>query len=149
MVVPDASQDVRFHDNPLVIGSPGIRFYAGAQLKTPDGYNLGTLCMADTEPRARFPGQHSSWLAALAATVMDELGLAPALRSYVDGFSERTGIRTSLDLPPELGRLPREVETTLFRIVQEGLANIHRHSGSPTASIRVRRPRQQTPPPAP
>src|SRR5439155_299272 len=69
--------------------------------------------------------------------LLDELGLASALYYYADGFSKRSGIHVSLDVPAKLGRLPREVETTLFRIVQESLTNIHRHSRSPTAKIRI------------
>jgi PAS domain S-box-containing protein len=69
--------------------------------------------------------------------LLDDLGLAAALKSYVEGFSQRTGIRVSLELPPKLGRLSPEVETALFRITQEGLANVHRHSGSPRASLRI------------
>jgi len=71
--------------------------------------------------------------------LLEEIGLISALRCYADGFSERSGIRVSLELPADTERLPRDVETTLFRIAQESLTNIHRHSGSPTAKIRVRR----------
>lgn len=69
--------------------------------------------------------------------LLDERGLASALRWYADGFAERSGIRLALDLPDEGVRLPQAVETTLFRIVQEGLTNIHRHSGSTMAEIRL------------
>ncbi|MGH7819951.1 MAG: PAS domain S-box protein, partial [Candidatus Binatia bacterium] len=71
--------------------------------------------------------------------LLEEMGLISALRAYADGFAERSGIQVALELPSESDRLPRDVETTLFRIAQESLTNIHRHSGSPTARIRVRR----------
>ena len=71
--------------------------------------------------------------------ILDELGLASAVAWYLEGFSERSGICVGLQLDPNLGRVPRDVETTVFRIVQECLTNIHRHSGSATAVIRIRR----------
>jgi signal transduction histidine kinase len=69
--------------------------------------------------------------------LLDEAGLASALRWYVEGFAERSKIRVDLEFPAELGRLPRETETAIFRTVQECLTNIHRHSESPTAKIRI------------
>jgi len=72
---------------------------------------------------------------------LDELGLASALSGYIGGFIQRSGIRVEVDVPPDLGRLPQAVETTVFRLVQECLTNIHRHSGSSTARVRlVRKP---------
>ncbi|HEV8130325.1 MAG TPA: response regulator [Acidobacteriota bacterium] len=68
--------------------------------------------------------------------VMEELGLASALRWYAEGFTERSGISVELEMQ-QLPRLAQVTETTLFRIVQECLTNIHRHSGSPTAQIRL------------
>jgi len=70
---------------------------------------------------------------------LEEYGLAPALRGYVEGFARRTGIQVNVDLPQNLRRLPREAETAIFRVVQECLSNIQRHSGSPVAKIRIRR----------
>jgi PAS domain S-box-containing protein len=71
--------------------------------------------------------------------LLDEVGLQSALTEYVHGFGERSKIHVSLDLPSNLERLPRDVELSLFRIVQECLTNIHRHSGSPTAHVRLSR----------
>ena len=68
--------------------------------------------------------------------LLDELGLAGAVREYADGFAERSGIRVDLEIPSDFGRLSADCETALFRVLQESLANIHRHSASPTASIR-------------
>ncbi|MGA8273999.1 MAG: ATP-binding protein [Candidatus Sulfotelmatobacter sp.] len=67
--------------------------------------------------------------------LLDVAGLVSALRWYVDGFSERSKIKVDLDIPADFGRLPDEVEIAIFRIVQECLTNIHRHSGSVTAAI--------------
>jgi signal transduction histidine kinase len=58
---------------------------------------------------------------------------------YVKGFAERSGIKIDLKVSPNFGRLPQELETTLFRVVQESLTNVHRHSKSPTANIRLSR----------
>ena len=69
--------------------------------------------------------------------LLDLAGLASALHWYVDGFSERSQIKVDLEIPADLGRLPSDMEIAIFRIVQECLTNIHRHSGSSTAAIRV------------
>jgi len=70
---------------------------------------------------------------------LDEAGLVSALRWYVEGFSRRSGITVVLDLPDAFPRLTRDAETTLFRVVQEALINIHRHADSRDAAIRLRR----------
>jgi signal transduction histidine kinase len=67
--------------------------------------------------------------------LLDELGLVPAVRSFIRGFMERSGIQVELVVNGEIGRLNADLETALFRVVQESLSNIHRHSGSPTALI--------------
>jgi PAS domain S-box-containing protein len=70
---------------------------------------------------------------------LDDNGLLAAVRWYSEGFAARSGIAVDLDLPAALDRQPRDVEMTLFRVVQEALINIHRHAQSPTATIRLRR----------
>lgn len=69
--------------------------------------------------------------------VLDQAGLEDAVRDYVAGFTNRSGIDVELELPPSLGRMPRDIELALFRVVQESLTNIQRHSGSPQAKIRI------------
>jgi PAS domain S-box-containing protein len=69
--------------------------------------------------------------------LLDEAGLASALRWYVEGFAKRSGIEVNLEIPDELGRLSNQTEIAMFRVVQECLTNIHRHSGSPTAGVRI------------
>jgi signal transduction histidine kinase len=71
--------------------------------------------------------------------LLDEAGLASAIRWYVEGFSERSHIDVQVELSPDLGRLSREMEITIFRIIQECLTNIHRHANCERANIRVSR----------
>jgi len=71
--------------------------------------------------------------------LLDEVGVASAIRWYAEGFAQRSGIRVDMDIPSDSERLPYEVERALFRIVQESLINVHRHSGSPTVGIHFRR----------
>ena len=75
--------------------------------------------------------------------LLDEIGLESALTEYVHGFGERSNIRMTLDLPEKPERLPRDYEMCVFRIVQECLTNIHRHSGSATAQVRLSRTPQE------
>ena len=71
--------------------------------------------------------------------LLDEVGLSSALRIYLDGFADRSKIRVDLEIPDDFGRLSQELETAIFRIVQESVTNIHRHSGSPVARIHISR----------
>lgn len=75
MIVPDATHDPRFADNPMVTGEPGVRFYAGVPLRTRDGFNLGTLCAIDTKPR-EFGSKDIAILEDLARVVIHDLELS-------------------------------------------------------------------------
>ncbi len=67
--------------------------------------------------------------------LLDEVGLLSAARWFVDGFVRRSNIKVEVQAPQNLARMPQELELTLFRILQESLTNVHRHSGSPTAEV--------------
>lgn len=71
--------------------------------------------------------------------LLDENGLSEAIHWYIEGLTERSGLTVGLNISENFGRLSGEVELTVFRIVQECLTNIHRHSGSKTATIRLLR----------
>lgn len=71
--------------------------------------------------------------------LLDEVGLSSALQLYVEGFGKRSGIVTTLQVDPEFGRLDSDSEIAIFRIVQECLTNVHRHSGSRKALVRLDR----------
>lgn len=71
--------------------------------------------------------------------LLDEAGFTSAARWYVEGFGKRSGIRTYLEIPESFDRLPSEIETALFRILQEALTNVHRHSGSRSVEVRLSR----------
>lgn len=75
--------------------------------------------------------------------LLDELGLASAIEEYAEGFGRRTGIRMTIDLQSRNVRLPLEIETALFRIVQESLGNIQKHSGSESATIHLSQDRER------
>jgi len=69
--------------------------------------------------------------------LLEECGLKSAIPSYVEGFSRRSGIRVTLEIAPNFARLGDDAELALFRVLQEGLTNVHRHSGSSTARVRA------------
>jgi len=75
----------------------------------------------------------------LHSPVLDQAGLSGAIRDYVKGFIRRSGIQVTLELALGIGRMPRDVELALFRVVQESLTNIQRHSGNREAVIRLDR----------
>jgi signal transduction histidine kinase len=71
--------------------------------------------------------------------LLDEVGLASGVREYLEGFAERSRTKVRFEIAEDFGRLSRDLETALFRIVQEGLTNVHRHSASRTVTIRIMR----------
>lgn len=71
--------------------------------------------------------------------MLEEVGLKSAIPWYLEGFSNRSNIKTTFETDEEMGRLGRDVELALFRVLQESLTNVHRHSGSTTANIRLSR----------
>lgn len=92
LVIHDARYDGRFSCNPWVEAEPGIRFYAGAPLVTQDGYNLGTLCIIDTQPRDQFNEEERRTLLDLAAMVVDELELRLSMQRIASTDRERTAL---------------------------------------------------------
>jgi len=69
--------------------------------------------------------------------LLEEMGLKSAIPWYLDGFSKRSNIQTKFDVDPEFRRISPEAELALFRILQEGLTNVHRHSGSASAAVKL------------
>lgn len=91
MTVPDATKDGRFHDNPLVVGSPGIRFYAGCPIAGPGGAVVGTLCLIDQSPREMSADELDS-LRELAEMVESEIATTHmAVTDPLTGLGNRRG----------------------------------------------------------
>lgn len=74
--------------------------------------------------------------------LLDEAGFASAARWYVEGFAQRSGVKVRADFSPEVERLPDVIETALFRVLQESLTNVHRHSGTSEVDVRFWRAAQ-------
>jgi len=98
-----------------------------------EAVRLTATCIAETRTM--------SYL--LHPPLLEETGLASAVTWYVDGFAERSGIQAKVEISETLGRLGNEVELVLFRVLQESLTNVHRHSGSKTVAIRIGADSQQ------
>jgi GAF domain-containing protein len=114
LVILNALEDPRFADNPLVTGPPNIRFYAGAPIRLPSGYCIGTLCLISPEPRADFTLEDRERLAHLAALAMNVITVR-ALRAELDAermaADRMAAILDSVDIPMALtdagGRISR------------------------------------------
>ncbi|HTS13390.1 MAG TPA: PAS domain-containing protein [Candidatus Limnocylindrales bacterium] len=95
-----------------------------------------TECLADASKQIENAISETRTLSHLLhPPLLDEIGLESALVWYSEGFAKRSGIAVDVNISPTVGRLETEAETALFRVVQECLTNIHRHSGSATASV--------------
>jgi PAS domain S-box-containing protein len=124
---------------------------SAGQVVTALGLELATITQHAEKPRVQKAAEESlemvrqlskeirtvSYL--LHPPLLDEIGLSGAIRWFIEGLAERSGLKIELLIPENFGRLPDDTEVAVFRIVQECLTNIHRHSGSKTATIRLSR----------
>ena len=130
-VIENAKTDIRTLANPLVAGEFGLRFYAGAPLRTRDGYGLGTLCVIDKEPRS-FSEDEAQTLADLAAIVMDELELR--LSAHRALAAKEPEIREKAQAQEQLRFLMNELKHR----VKNSLASVHaiaQQTGKNSASV--------------
>lgn len=129
MVVSDTREDERFHDNPLVLGEAGIRFYAGVPLLSPDGHALGALCVIDGKPRHDFSEQDRERLRELARIASDRLELRrieiaaaqSAAASDTQAGEQDTATLSRLANTDQLTGLPNR--TRFYHCVEEALAD--------------------------
>jgi len=88
-IIPDTLEDARFRENPLVVGEPGIRFYAGAPLINEDGFALGTLCVVDREPRV-LDSEQKEALEAIGRLALRQMELRKNLQLLKEALNDRT-----------------------------------------------------------
>ena len=115
MVVEDATEDERFADNPLVTGEPGIRFYAGAPLVTPDGYRIGSVCVIDTAPRTLDAPASLDALQDLADMAMDQMQRRVTHPHHTDVLESITDAFFALDDEWRFTYLNEQAEALLLR----------------------------------
>jgi GAF domain-containing protein len=109
-IVPDTLQDTRFRENPMVVGEPHIRFYAGAPLINEDGFALGTLCVLDRQPRELDPEQKEA-LKSLRQLALKQMELRRNLQLLKDALNDRTRKEHAREL--ELKRLEEKLVRVL------------------------------------
>ena len=109
-IVPDTLQDARFRENPLVLGEPHVRFYAGAPLINEDGYALGTLCVVDRQPR-ELDAEQKLALKSLRQLAMRQMELRRNLQLLKDALNDRTRQEHAREL--ELKRLEEKIVRVL------------------------------------
>jgi signal transduction histidine kinase len=132
MVIPDARHDSRFIDNPMVMGNPNIRFYAGAPLRLASGHRLGSMCIIDTKPRDLTPVERRR-LATLAQIVVDEMELRYRTQELeIASAKAETAVQAKSDF---LANMSHELRTPLTSIIgfaglmnaSKGLGDKERH----------------------
>lgn len=114
LVVPDATQDPRFHDNPLVTGSPYIRFYAGVPLRLPTGYQIGTLCAIGYEPREDFDAGAIANIRLLGRLTVDAIAAGVMRRELKQAramLDRHAAVWDAIDLPLAFVDADGKVET--------------------------------------
>lgn len=149
LVVPDLTEDPRFNGNPLVAGTPNLRFYAGALLETPTGLPLGTMCVLDTAPRPQGLTAHQTFtLRALARQVMAQLELRRALaekqllvlEAHHRVKNSLTMVRALLNLQARTtthGEAARQLRESAGRIVTIGAMHEHLYRAGATREVNL------------
>lgn len=118
LIVPDASKDWRFADNPLVTSAPNIRFYAGVRLVTPNGFSLGTLCVIDQIPRNLNPKQVKA-LQALGRQVVNQMDLRISVAKLQSTITKRRRVEEALrQSNQQLRQTLKELQDTQSQLVQ-------------------------------